>query len=252
MNAVKISLITATFNSAATVKDTLQCVADQDYGDIEHLIIDGGSNDSTLKIAEGFSHIGKIISGKDRGIYDAMNKGINMATGEVIGILNSDDLYAHRGIIADIASLFENPKVQCSYADLQFVQRDNTSKIVRTWEAGAYNKKSFYYGWMPPHPTFFVRREVYDKVGLFNLDMGSAADYELMLRILLKYEIPATYIHQVMIKMRMGGVSTASLQNRIKANYRDRLAWKVNDLEPYFFTLYLKPLRKLGQFLKRG
>lgn len=248
---MKISLITATYNSAATVKDTLQCVAEQDYGTIEHIIIDGGSSDDTLKITKDFSHITQLISGKDRGIYDAMNKGIAAATGDVIGILNSDDVYAHPGVLSAVAQAFDDPAVQATYADLQFVQRNNLNKIVRTWNAGNYNVKSFYYGWMPPHPTFFVRKEVYEKVGVFNLELGSAADYELMLRILLKYEIPARYIHQVIVKMRMGGVSTASLQNRLRANRRDRLAWQVNGLHPYFFTLYLKPLRKLGQFLQR-
>lgn len=249
---MKISLITATYNSATTVRDTLRCIQDQDYPDIEHIIIDGGSTDDTLKIAEGFPHITKIISGKDRGIYDAMNKGIAAASGEVVGILNSDDVYAHQSVISAVAKAFANPAVLATYADLQFVQRDNLNKVVRTWKAGNYSNRSFYYGWMPPHPTFFVRREVYNKVGVFNLDLGSAADYELMLRILLKHEIPAAYIKQVIIKMRMGGVSTASLQNRLKANTQDRLAWKINGLDPYFFTLYFKPLRKLGQFLKRS
>lgn len=249
---MKISLITATYNSATTVRDTLRCIQDQDYPDIEHIIIDGGSTDETLKIAEDFPHITKIISGKDRGIYDAMNKGIAAAAGDVIGMLNSDDVYAHQSVISAVAQAFANPAVQATYADLQFVQRDNLNKVVRTWKAGNYSNRSFYYGWMPPHPTFFVRREVYNKVGVFNLDLGSAADYELMLRILLKHEIPAAYIKQVIIKMRMGGVSTASLQNRLKANTQDRLAWKINGLDPYFFTLYFKPLRKLGQFLRRS
>lgn len=249
---MKISLITATYNSADTLRDTLQCIQEQDHPDIEHIIIDGGSKDDTLKISEDFPHIAKIVSEKDRGIYDAMNKGIAAATGDVIGILNSDDVYAHQGVISSVAAAFKNPEVQCSYADLQFVQRDNLDRVVRTWKAGRYTKKSFFYGWMPPHPTFFVRREVYQKAGMFNLDLGSAADYELMLRILLKYEIPAVYIQQVITKMRVGGVSTVSLKNRLKANYRDRLAWKVNGLDPYFFTLYLKPLRKLSQFLKRS
>ena len=249
---MKISLITATYNSADTLRDTLQCIQEQDHPDIEHIIIDGKSTDNTLQIAEAFPHIAKIISEKDKGIYDAMNKGIATATGEVIGILNSDDVYAHHGVISKIAQTFEDPAAQCSYADLQFVQRDDLYKVIRTWNAGEYHKKSFYYGWMPPHPTFFVRRKVYDKAGLFNLEMGSAADYELMLRILLKHEIPAVYIKQVITKMRVGGVSTASLKNRIKANHRDRQAWKVNGLDPYFFTLYMKPLRKLGQFLKRS
>ena len=134
---------------------------------------------------------------------------------------------------------------------LQFVQRDNLEKVVRTWKAGNYNRRSFYYGWMPPHPTFFVRKEVYDKAGTFNKSLKSAADYELMLRVLLKYEIPAHYINKVIIKMRVGGMSTASFKNRIKANIQDRMAWKINDLSPHPFTLYLKPVRKLGQFFKK-
>ncbi|MCO5237739.1 MAG: glycosyltransferase [Chitinophagaceae bacterium] len=249
---MKISLITATFNSAATLRDTLQSVQQQDHPDIEHLIIDGGSEDETLQIVSSFAHISKVVSEKDNGIYDAMNKGIALATGDVIGMLNSDDVYARPNVLSTVAKAFENPATQCSYANLQFVQRDDLNTVFRTWQAGPYNRRSFYFGWMPPHPTFFVRREVYNKVGLFNLQLGSAADYELMLRILLKHEFPAVYINEVITKMRMGGVSTASLKNRLKANQGDRLAWKVNDLEPYFFTLYLKPLRKLGQFLKRG
>ena len=248
---MKISLITATYNSAITVRDTLRCIQEQDYPDIEHIIIDGGSTDDTLQIIAEFPHIAKVISEKDKGIYDAMNKGIAVATGDVTGILNSDDIYAHSKVISTVAATFFFFFLQAAYADLQFVQRDNLNKVVRTWQAGKYSKRSFYYGWMPPHPTFFVRREVYNKVGVFNPDLGSAADYELMLRILLKHEIPAAYIKQVIIKMRMGGVSTASLQNRLKANSQDRLAWKINGLDPYFFTLYMKPLRKLGQFLKR-
>src|SRR5690606_17177268 len=188
-------------------------------------------------------HIAKVISEKDEGIYDAMNKGIAAATGDVIGILNSDDVYARNTVVSTIARTFNNPGVQAVYANLQFVQRDDLHKVVRTWKAGQYNKRSFYYGWMPPHPTFFVHRKVYDKVGLFNCSLRSAADYELMLRILLKHEIPAVYINEVIIKMRVGGVSTASLRNRLKANSQDRLAWKINGLDPYFFTLYMKPLR---------
>ncbi len=249
---MKISLITATFNSAATIKDTLQSVQRQDFPEIEHLIIDGGSEDETLQIVRDFPHVAKIISEKDNGIYDAMNKGIATATGDIIGILNSDDVYASQRVISSVAKVFENPAVQCSYGNLQFVQRDNLNSVFRTWKAGSYSKRSFYFGWMPPHPTFFARKEVYKAAGIFNLELGSAADYELMLRILLKHNIPAVYINEVMIKMRIGGVSTASLRNRLQANRNDRLAWKINDLEPYFFTLYLKPLRKLGQFLKRG
>lgn len=246
---MKLSIITATYNSAATVADTLECIQNQDHPDIEHIIIDGGSTDDTINIIKKYSHISRFVSEKDNGIYDAMNKGIAMAGGDIIGILNSDDVYASPGILSLVAQTFEeHPQAMALYADLQFVQRDDMSKVVRSWKAGKYTKSSFYYGWMPPHPTFFVRREVYDRVGAFNINLGSAADYELMLRILLKHNIKAAYINKVIIKMRVGGVSTGSLKNRIKANRQDRMAWKINNLKPFPFTLYLKPMRKLGQF----
>ena len=246
---MKISVITATYNSAATVKDTLTSIRQQDYPDIEHIIVDGRSTDNTLAIVAGFPHVGKIISEKDNGIYDAMNKGIRLATGDVIGILNSDDIYIDPSVLSTVALAFSDPAVMTVYADLQYVHPDDLARVKRTWITGAFKKKSFYYGWMPPHPTFFVRKEVYDQAGLFNTDLHSAADYELMLRILLKYGLPAYYIPRVIVKMRAGGVSNASLRNRLRANKEDRLAWKLNGLKPYFFTLYLKPLRKIAQFI---
>jgi len=138
--------------------------------------------------------------------------------------------------------------VMTVYADLQYVYPDDLNRIQRTWRTGRFKKNNFYYGWMPPHPTFFVRREVYDRAGLFNLDLRSAADYELMLRILLKLGMTAQYIPKVIVKMRAGGMSNASLFNRLRANKEDRMAWKINGLRPYFFTLYLKPVRKISQF----
>lgn len=249
---MKLSIITATYNSAATLHDTLDCVQQQDYADIEHIIVDGGSTDKTVDIVRKFAHITKIVSEKDNGIYDAMNKGIAMATGDIIAILNSDDVYASPDVLSLVAKAFEeNSGAQALYANLLFVQRNDLSKTVRLWRAGQYKTNSFYYGWMPPHPTFFVKREVYEKTGVFNTALGSAADYELMLRILLKHHIKAIYLDKVIIKMRIGGVSTESLKNRIKANKQDRMAWKVNNLTPFPFTLYLKPIRKIGQFFLR-
>jgi glycosyltransferase involved in cell wall biosynthesis len=246
---MKISVITATYNSAATVRDTLTCIRQQDYPDIEHIIVDGRSSDGTLEIVGTFPHVRKVISEKDKGIYDAMNKGIRVAAGDVIGILNSDDIYVDRSVLSAVARAFNDPAVMTVYADLQYVHPDDPDRVKRTWITGPFRKKSFYYGWMPPHPTFFVRKEVYERTGLFNTDLCSAADYELMLRILLRYGVPAYYIPRVIVKMRAGGVSNASLWNRLRANREDRLAWKLNGLKPYFFTLYLKPLRKITQFI---
>ena len=246
---MRISIITATFNSAATVKDTLACVQRQDHPDVEHIIVDGASIDNTLAIVAGFSHVSKIVSEKDRGIYDAMNKGIGLATGDIIGILNSDDIYIDPTVLSEVARVFADPEVMTVYADLQYVDANDPSRIRRTWVAGPFKKKNFYYGWMPPHPTFFVRKEVYRQAGLFSTDLRSAADYELILRVLLKYGFSVRYLPRVIVKMRVGGMSNASLNNRLRANKEDRLAWKLNGLKPNFFTLYLKPLRKLHQFI---
>ncbi len=246
---MKIAIITATYNSEATIRDTLTSIGEQDHPNIEHIIVDGGSKDDTLDIVASFPHVAKLISGKDDGIYDAMNKGIGVATGEVIGILNSDDIYADSAVLSDVAAAFADPAVMTVYADLQYVDAGDLQKVRRTWISGSFKPKNFYYGWMPPHPTFFVRKEVYGRAGLFNLSLRSAADYELMLRILLRLGEPTHYIPRVLVKMRAGGMSNASVFNRLRGNQEDRLAWKLNRLRPYWFTLYLKPLRKIHQFI---
>jgi glycosyltransferase len=246
---IKISIITATYNSAGTVADTLASVASQNYPAIEHLIIDGVSKDETLSIVKQFDHVSKVISEPDKGIYDAMNKGIRLATGDVVGILNSDDFYAEEGVLSHVAEAFEKTGCDAVYSDLQYVDQHNVKKVVRHWKAGSYKKNAFLWGWMPPHPTFFVRRSLYEQFGNFSLELRTAADYELMLRFIHKHEINLQYIPGVMVKMRDGGASNASITNRLTANNADRKAWDKNGIRPYWFTLYLKPLRKLGQFL---
>ena len=245
---MKISIVTATYNSAATVKDTLESIARQTYPDIEHIIVDGVSKDNTLELVGQYPHVSKTVSGKDKGIYDAMNKGIGLTTGEVVGILNSDDLYTHDKVLEKVMEQFQDPEVEAVYGDLQYVDPVNLNKIVRTWKAGTYTKRSFYYGWMPPHPTFFVRKRVYDRLGLFHLDLKTAADYEIMLRFLLKNKIKAAYIPEILVKMRTGGASNASFKQRIRANQEDYWAWRLNGLRPNPFTLFLKPARKVGQY----
>lgn len=248
---MKISVITATYNSAATVAMTLSSVVRQAHSDTEHIIVDGLSKDDTLNIVKEFPHVAKTISEKDNGLYDAMNKGLQIATGEVIGILNSDDFYATDEVLTKVAREFSDPSVDAVYGDLQYVSQDNVNNVVRTWRAGEYKRKYFYYGWMPPHPTFFVRRNLYTKAGLFNTTLRSSADYELMLRMLVKHNANVHYIPEVLVKMRTGGLSNASLANRLRANREDREAWKLNDLKPYFFTRWMKPLRKVFQFINR-
>ena len=246
------SIITVSFNSADTITDTIESITGQDYPEVEYLVIDGNSKDDTPDILENFSdRINVLISEPDKGIYDAMNKGIELATGDVIGILNSDDVYADLSVLSDVAKLFENPEIDGVYADLVYVERKNTDKVKRKWISGEYKHGAFKKGWMPPHPTFFVRRSVYEKYGLFNLEFSSAADYELMLRFIHKNNIKIDYLPRVIIKMRVGGQSNITFKNRVLANKEDRKAWEVNDLKPGKLTFIRKPLSKIGQFLNR-
>ena len=246
---MKVSIITATYNSAATVLDTLKSVQSQTWQELEHIVVDGASTDDTLRLLEAGKHRGPFVSEPDKGIYDAMNKGIQIASGEIVGILNSDDVYANPTIIEKVVQLFEQTGADAVYGDLWYVDAADMQRVKRKWVAGSYRREAFLYGWMPPHPTFFVRKSVYEQYGLFNLDMYTAADYELMLRFLYKYQIPAAYLPEVMVKMRVGGASNQSLKNRLLANKGDRLAWRVNGLKPYWFTVTLKPIRKITQFI---
>lgn len=249
---MKFSIITVSFNSSDTIAETVNSVSGQSHPDTEYLVIDGASSDGTLKILDSLKDkIDILISEADKGIYHAMNKGIERAGGDVIGILNSDDIYADELVLRDVAKLFENPETNAVYADLVYVERIDTNKVKRKWISGNYSPGDFRKGWMPPHPTFFVRKSVYDNYGTFSLDFTSAADYELMLRFIHKHQIKIDYLPRVIIKMRLGGQSNVTLKNRLKANKEDQKAWEVNGLKPGKFTFIRKPLSKLGQFLKK-
>lgn len=246
---MKISIITVVYNGEKTIKDSILSVLRQDFLNKEYIIIDGASKDGTMKIVSEFSdQIQVIRSEPDAGIYDAMNKGIAMATGDIIGILNADDVFANDRVLSTVAKTFETSGIEGSYGDLVYVDAESGQRVTRTWISGTYKPNSFLWGWMPPHPTIFLKKDVYAKYGNFRLDMGSAADYELMLRMLYKNNIRTAYIPEVLVRMRAGGVSNMSLKNRWSANQNDRLAWTVNGLKPYPFTLLLKPLRKVHQF----
>lgn len=248
---LSISVITVCFNSANRIRYTLESIRNQTYSNVEHIIIDGASTDRTLQIARSFPHVSKIISEKDEGIYDAINKGIQYASGDIIGILNSDDVYASNDVLDIVAHTFETTNTDTVYGDLQYVHPKNTNRVLRNWKSGKFNSNKFKYGWMPPHPTFFVKKEVYYKAGIFDTTLKTAADYELMLRILYKHQFSSAYIPKVLVKMAAGGASNISLGARLKANSDDRKAWALNGLTPYFFTLFLKPARKIFQFLNK-
>ncbi len=245
---MKVSIITIAYNSAETIEDTIKSVVNQGYKNIEYIIIDGGSTDDTLNIIDKYKQdISIFISEPDKGIYDAMNKGVKRASGTIIGILNSDDIYANDSVIDNVVKTIGDH--DALYADLVYVERVDTSKITRTWKSGFYKQGAFKYGWMPPHPTFFVKKDCYQKYGAYNLKLKSAADYECMLRMIHKHKISLAYLPQIITKMRVGGQSNVTVGNRLKANKEDRMAWEINEIKPYFFTLYLKPLRKIKQFI---
>jgi glycosyltransferase involved in cell wall biosynthesis len=249
---MRVSILTICFNSAETITDTINSVIGQSYNNIEFIIKDGGSKDKTLEIVENYKEkIATIKSEPDGGIYPGMNQALALATGDIIGILNSDDLYAYPEVIEEVVKEFENTNSDALYADLVYVDKNDTNKIIRTWKSGPYKKGLFLKGWMPPHPTFFVKKEVYEKYGVFNTKLKSAADYEIMLRFIHKHQIKLAYLPKVVVKMRTGGMSNVSLKNRIKANLEDREAWRLNNLKPNMLTLYQKPLSKLLQFVKR-
>jgi len=249
---MKVSIITIAFNAATTIEETIQSVANQDYNSIEYILIDGGSTDETLEIAGRYkSNISKLISEPDKGVYDAMNKGLALAGGDIVAILNADDAYANSQVISNVVAAFNRSGADVCYGDLEYVDRSDTSKVIRRWISGEFRKSAFLDGWMPPHPAFFAKRKLYTEFGLFNTELKTSADYELMLRFLYKHNASAVYINEVLVKMKTGGQSNASLKNRIKANSEDRLAWKLNGLKPGNLTLIKKPLRKLSQFWKR-
>lgn len=245
---MKVTIITVVLNNRECIAGAIESVLCQDYPNIEYIVIDGCSTDGSLEIIKRYEDkISKIISEPDRGIYDALNKGILLANGEVIGFLHADDFFSDSKVISKIVALFD-ANTDAVYGDLEYVQSTDTNKVFRKWRSGLYHKKSFLYGWMPPHPTFYVRSEMYKKFGLFDLQFRSAADYEIMLRFIYKHHIRLKYLPEVLVKMRIGGQSNRSIKNRIKANIEDKSAWAVNGLTPRFYTLWLKPLRKIFQF----
>ncbi len=247
--SLRISLITATFNSANTLKDTFESINRQRYMNLEYLVIDGKSTDKTAFLVGQYEKMISIfVSEKDKGIYHAFNKGLSMACGDIIGFLNSDDIYAYDCVLRDVANLFKDQSIDAVYGDLQYVDNKNTNRILRNWKAGEYKKDTFRQGWMPPHPTLFIRKDIYDKLGYYNTNFVSAADYELMLRFIHKHNIRLAYLPKVLVKMREGGISNHNLSNRLRANREDRKAWQVNGLSMPFYLPFIKPLRKIKQF----
>ena len=256
--AMRISVVTVCYNAAPTLADAVESVLGQLPDrqapfDLEYIVVDGGSTDGTLDLLEPYrDRIATLISEPDRGLYDAMNKGINAATGDVVAILNADDVYASNEVLARVTALFKASDVEAVYGDLHYVAADDVSRVTRSWQAGTYRPDAFRRGWMPPHPTLFVRRACYDRWGLFTMALRSAADYELMLRFIHRHGMSLAYLPETLVLMRAGGVSNASLMHRIRAHREDWKAWRMNGFQPSLLTMLAKPLRKLPQFLSRA
>lgn len=244
---MKISVITVCKNSSETIGQTIDSVNVQSHEDIEHIFCDGGSEDNTVDLIKANANA-VLLEGADNGIYHAINKGIAHASGEIIAILNSDDFYCDKHVLDKISKSFVNG-TEAVYGDLIYVKPENTDKIVRYWKTGNLKPDNFRWGWTLPHPTLFLRKSVYDEYGLYNESYKIAGDYDLILRLFYKEQIETKYIPEVLVKMRTGGVSNGSLSKKVKVHNEDVMAWKNNNIKPNPLTLWLKPIRKIGQYI---
>lgn len=246
----KISIITITYNNKATIAQTIDSVVSQTYQNIEYIVIDGKSSDGTVEIAKSYgSKIHKIISEKDFGIYDAMNKGLRNVTGEIVGFINADDFLHDENVIADLAAAFMESDCKIIYGNKIYVSPENTNKVTRIWKPGIFNKNNFKKGWMPPHLSTYIKKEVYDQIGLFNTNFKIAADYELLFRMMYVNNVKAEYIDRNIVFMRAGGVSNSSLKNYWISNWEVYKSWGLNGKRISPIIIFEKPLRKLKQFI---
>ena len=248
---MKVSIITVCFNAEEWISDAIESVLNQTYQDIEYIVIDGLSNDGTLDVINRYEErISKILSEKDLGIYDAMNKGISISSGDVIGFVNSDDMLHSDQCIEKVMNNF-NEDYDVVYGDIIYVDRNDTSKLFRYWKAGSYDKNKYKYGWMTPHLSTYIKREFYEKYGGFDLRFKIAADYELMLRLLYKNNLRVKYLPGVIAKMRAGGVSNNSILNIMRSNLEVYKSWKVNNLKVSLLIVFIKPALKLKQIFSK-
>jgi glycosyltransferase involved in cell wall biosynthesis len=245
---VKITVITSTYNSITTLQDTIDSIQRQSYCDIETILIDGGSTDGTLEIIKENKGVTKFISEPDKGIYDALNKGVQLATGDVVGFVHSDDLLASNKIISQIATAFQTHKVDGVYGDLQYVNKNNTNKVIRVWKSCDFKFSMLKNGWMPAHPTLFLKKEVYEKHGNFDLSYKIAADYDFILRIFKDKTLKFSYLPEVITTMRVGGVSNRSIKNIIQKTKEDYKAITSNNVGN-MYSIIKKNTSKIKQFI---
>ena len=249
VKSTKVSIVTACFNNVDTIRNTIESVNTQSYPNIEHVFVDGLSKDNTLSLIRELSVRNKIVeSESDNGLYDALNKGIRLATGDVIGFLHADDFYPSNDVVSKIAGAFNDPTVQAVYGDLEYVSKDNTDKVFRHWKAGLFTRAKLKRGWMPPHPTLYIRRDLYDRIGGFDTKYHIAADYDSILKVFSTPGLVSVYIPEVLVKMRTGGASNRSLSNIIRKSREDLDALRRSKVGG-ILTLLAKNFRKVGQLL---
>lgn len=252
MRPIRISVVTAVFNRANTINEAITSVREQSYGFVEHVIQDGASTDGTLELIRQLAaSTTSFISEPDAGIYDAINRGIRRASGDVIGLMHSDDIFASDDVLTKVAAAFQDPKIDGVYGDLQYVAAHDTNRVIRHWRAGGYHSRLINRGWMPPHPTLYLRREVFERFGLYDPSFRISADYDAMLRYLVKGKINLFYIPEVLVKMRVGGESNGSLGRILRKSREDLRAMRNNGIGG-LGTLAAKNLSKLGQFIVKG
>lgn len=250
---LRVSIVTICFNSVDTIENTIESVLNQNYPNIEYIIIDGSSQDGTKEIINNYSsQIATFISEPDSGLYDAMNKGIKASTGDIIGFINSDDMLSNKSVIRKIVKCFEESNANIVYGDKKYVKRYKLDQTVRYWRAGTYRNGKFQNGWMPPHLSTYIKKSLYDKYGLFRTDLKIAADYELLLRFIVKYKNIPVYLPTVIAVMRQGGISNSSIKNRLQSLREVYISWKLNDLEVSPLIVFMKPFRKVLQFFKKN
>lgn len=244
---MKISVITVCYNAVSTIETSILSVIEQDYENLEYIVIDGGSLDGTKSIIEKYAaHIAFYLSEPDFGMYDAVNKGITQATGDVIGLLHANDRFAGKNILSIVAANFRKFNSDAVYGDLVFINPNE--KIVRNWKSKTCTDFSLQTGWMPPHPALYIRKEIYDRYGNYRLDFGTAADYELILRFFYRHKIKTTYVNQIFIKMLTGGISNKNILNHVTGNINDLKAMRRHGLHAPFIASFLKPFQKLSQY----
>lgn len=248
---MKLSIITVVYNNHNTILDAINSVYKQSYSNIEYIIIDGGSTDGTLElIKENSDKVTRFISEKDDGIYDAMNKGISLASGDVIGILNSDDFYFDQNVLFDVAREFLlDPELDILYGDIVYVNQENTNLIERKWISSEYYTSYFEDGNVPPHPSLFLNRKVYEKVGFFNLHYKLASDYDFMFRAFKKFDFKSKYLNRMIVKMRLGGTTNSSWRNIYNGNLEILESWKNNGFEVPYFFMFKKFYKRIIQFI---